>query len=278
MARPKQSFRKKLFLCFFVIIAINLIGEGVIYYHNELLSEFADEAEDDIAAQARIDAYLGGMREISTGLFMIASGRVDMGRRVVHEADAALRDIEQYFEDVDWAHFIADKQDFLHCVSLKRDLLGEVDQVADLIGETDSGSEPWTTEQRAQHHARLEAALGDVRCRVEVIGVRKLRVLRCVGVASAVVVAAAGMILWFGASLFGGAAEEPGEKALPSVASEEEGAAPDAVIAVSEAFTGAVTGSNGTGRNGETSAACEPAPAPGTAAELGADSTLATRR
>ncbi len=114
--------------------------------------------------------------------------------------------------------------------------------------------------------ARLEAALGEVRSRVQVIGVRKPHVLRRVGVVSAVVVAAAGLILWLCAGSRS-AGRDPAD-APPAVASEERRAAPAAAIAVSDGIVGGM---------GEAPAS-EPGSGPGASADLGADSTLETRR
>jgi len=116
--------------------------------------------------------------------------------------------------------------------------------------------------------AKLEAALGGVRSKVEVIGVRSSQVRRRVVVASAVVAAAAGLILWFGFCSSPDAAEGSGEQTLPSVANEED-RAPGAAIAVSQGIADS---------SAQASAQGEPVPGSGAAAESSSDSMPARAR
>lgn len=159
MAKPKKGLRRKLFMCFLAIIAINMIGEAVIYYHNEMIREFADEAQEDIAVEIRISAYLSGVREISSGLFMVASGRKGMGQSAVLQAEIALEELERFFDDVDWEHFVSDKQDFFRCVEIKGQLLNEASKVAELTARRDEESNQMTSQELEHNRAQLELSL-----------------------------------------------------------------------------------------------------------------------
>ncbi len=158
MKRLRTGIRSKILLGFFAVVMINLIGEAVTYHQNEGLFELANELSE-VEIQIRVETYASALRELSSGIFMIAAGREGMGQSAILEAELDLRELEAELAEVQWEHFGLREEEFVRCAAFKQSLLREAKTVLDLNAWLRGDGGVLTESQQVRARGRLDVSM-----------------------------------------------------------------------------------------------------------------------